>query len=58
MQTQIRETQQSDFKNLQRFIDLKENNQLYSPKHVAESIYTIDTTNYLKSGEIFDIRNF
>ncbi|OSY89362.1 hypothetical protein WH52_01625 [Tenacibaculum holothuriorum] len=58
MQTQIRETQKSDFKNLQRFIDLKENNQLFTPKYVAETIFKIDTSNYLNSGDVYDIRNF
>ncbi|CAL2102930.1 putative Benzil reductase ((S)-benzoin forming) [Tenacibaculum sp. 190130A14a] len=58
MQTQIRSTDKADFKNLQRFIDLKENNELYTPEYVANTIYTIDTTNYLTSGAIFDIRNY
>ncbi|WP_299104401.1 (S)-benzoin forming benzil reductase [uncultured Tenacibaculum sp.] len=58
MQTQIRSTDKADFKNLQRFIDLKENNELYTPEYVANTIYTIDTTNYLDSGAIFDIRNY
>lgn len=57
MQTQIRNTKESNFKNLQRFIDLKENNLLYSPEFVAESIFKIETENYLDNGAIFDIRN-
>ena len=58
MQTTIRSTDKKDFKNLQRFIDLKENNELYTPEYVAESIYSIDTLNKLKNGDIVDIRNF
>lgn len=36
MQDQIRETDEADFSNLQRFIDLKKNNQLFSPEKSAE----------------------
>ncbi|CAL2076053.1 Benzil reductase ((S)-benzoin forming) [Tenacibaculum sp. 190524A02b] len=57
MQMQIRSTDIKDFKNLQRFIDLKENNQLYSPEFVANTIYEIDTKNTLPNGSVFDIRN-
>ncbi|MGG8495263.1 SDR family NAD(P)-dependent oxidoreductase [Tenacibaculum sp. TC6] len=57
MQAQIRNTPESDFKNLQRFIDLKENDQLYTTDYVAEVIYKIDTENLLPNGAIFDIRN-
>ena len=56
MQIQIRETPKSDFKNVQRFIDLKENSELYSPEHVANKIYQIDTQNRLENGDIIDIR--
>ncbi len=58
MQTNIRSTDEKDFKNLQRFIDLKENNELYTPEFVANSIYKIDVNNELKNGDIIDIRNF
>ncbi|MBA6155167.1 (S)-benzoin forming benzil reductase [Tenacibaculum sp. S7007] len=58
MQTNIRNTDEKDFKNLQRFIDLKKNNELYTPEFVAESIYTIDTQNKLNNGDIVDIRSF
>ncbi len=56
MQVQIRKTSESDFKNVQRFIDLKENNQLYSPEFVADKIFIIDTKNKSQSGDIIDIR--
>ena len=58
MQTQIRSTDQTDFKSKQRFVDLKANNQLYTPDFVAESIYKIDVENQLDNGDIVDIRNF
>lgn len=58
MQTQIRGTHESDFTSLQRFVDLKNNNELYSPDFVANSIYKIDIENQLKNGDIIDIRNF
>ncbi len=57
MQTNIRKTEKKDFKSLQRFIDLKKNNELYTPKFVANSIYKIDVNNKLKNGDIIDIRN-
>jgi benzil reductase ((S)-benzoin forming) len=57
MQSQIRNTNESDFKSLQRFVDLKNNNELYTPDFVATSIYKIDTENHLENGDILDIRN-
>jgi benzil reductase ((S)-benzoin forming) len=56
MQTYIRNTDEKDFINLQRFKDLKENNELYTPTFVAEKIYTIDTEEVLESGAIVDLR--
>lgn len=56
MQTAIRKTPKTHFKNVQRFIDLKNHNELYTPSFVAESIYTIDTENQLENGAIVDIR--
>lgn len=56
MQTQIRNTHQKNFNSLQRFKDLKENNELYTPTFVAEKIYTIDTEEQLESGAIVDLR--
>ena len=58
MQTQIRSTKETDFKNKQRFVELKENNQLYTPSFVADSIYKIDVENQLDNGDIIDIRSF
>ncbi|CAM1348320.1 (S)-benzoin forming benzil reductase [Tenacibaculum crassostreae] len=58
MQTHIRSTDEKDFKNLQRFVNLKENDQLYTSEYVAETIFTIDTQSKLKNGDIVDIREF
>lgn len=58
MQNQIRKTNKADFKNIERFKYLKENNELYSPEFVAQKIYSIDIENQLQSGDIIDIRNF
>jgi benzil reductase ((S)-benzoin forming) len=58
MQCTIRATTSSEFKNVQRFVDIKENNELYSPEFVAEKIYQIDIENKLKNGAVIDIRKF
>jgi len=58
MQIAIRKTAISQFKNVQRFIDLKNKNELYSAEFVAERIYQIDTLNQLENGGIIDIRKF
>ncbi|WP_233899041.1 SDR family NAD(P)-dependent oxidoreductase [Tenacibaculum piscium] len=57
MQIQIRNTNETDFKNVQRFIDLMKNKELYTPKFVADTIYKIDIENQLSNGDVFDIRN-
>ena len=56
MQTAIRKTSEVEFKNVQRFKDLKNNNELYSPKYVADRIFQLDTSNTLENGAILDIR--
>ncbi|MFD0991742.1 SDR family NAD(P)-dependent oxidoreductase [Tenacibaculum geojense] len=58
MQNQIRNTDQSNFKSVQKFIDLKDTNKLFSPGFVAETIYKLQTTNQLIDGETIDLRNF
>ncbi|MBE7685765.1 SDR family NAD(P)-dependent oxidoreductase [Tenacibaculum piscium] len=57
MQIQIRNTNETDFKNVQRFIDLMKNKELYTPNFVADTIYKIDIENQLSNGDVFDIRN-
>lgn len=56
MQTQIRNTDETDFKYKQRFVDLKENQQLYTPEYVAQTIFELITNHKLISGETVDIR--
>jgi benzil reductase ((S)-benzoin forming) len=58
MQTAIRKTTEAEFKNVQRFIELKENNELYTPNFVADKIYQLDISNTLENGNIIDIRKF
>ena len=43
---------------MQRFIELKENNELYTPEFVAGKIFQIDNSNVLENGDIVDIRKF
>lgn len=57
MQTQIRETSIDRFKNVQRFIDLKKNKELYTPEFVANRLYELETSNKLVNGETIDLRN-
>ena len=56
MQIKIRETPETNFKNVQRFIALKDQNELYTPSYVAQRIYEIDSSNFLKNGDIIDLR--
>jgi benzil reductase ((S)-benzoin forming) len=58
MQTAIRKTTETEFKNVQRFKELKENDELYTPEFVANRIYQIDISNTLLNGNIIDIRKF
>ncbi|CAL2084282.1 SDR family NAD(P)-dependent oxidoreductase [Tenacibaculum sp. 190524A05c] len=57
MQSQIRTTNSSDFRNVQRFIDLKENKELYTPEYVASKIFELDTKGSLKNGLTVDLRD-
>ncbi|MAD98075.1 MAG: short-chain dehydrogenase [Flavobacteriaceae bacterium] len=56
MQTQIRSTSIEDFKNVDRFIGLKQNNELYTPEYVGQRIYEMDHGQQLNNGDILDIR--
>ncbi|TVZ55385.1 benzil reductase ((S)-benzoin forming) [Lutibacter sp. Hel_I_33_5] len=58
MQTQIRNTSENDFKNVDRFKELKTNNELYTSEFVANQIFKIDNEDLLENGDIIDIRNF
>ncbi|WP_166461108.1 SDR family NAD(P)-dependent oxidoreductase [Flavicella sediminum] len=57
MQETIRNSPEKDFKNVQRFIDLKEKEELYTPDFVADKIYNLDCENVLETGAIVDLRN-
>jgi len=57
MQENIRKTSEKDFKDVQRFIDLHENNQLYTPEFVANKLFELATKAQLNNGEIIDLRN-
>lgn len=56
MQTQIRSTDEENFKLKQRFVDLKDNNQLYTTQFVAKTIFNFVTKSKLISGKTIDIR--
>ncbi len=57
MQETIRKTPKEDFKSLDKFISLYENKQLLSPEYVAEKVFSLETENILKNGDIIDIRD-
>lgn len=56
MQTQIRSTSADDFENVEKFKELKQNDQLYKPEYVAEHIFDILNSDQMKSGETIDLR--
>jgi benzil reductase ((S)-benzoin forming) len=56
MQSEIRNTDVSDFKNVERFRDLKKNEQLYSPEYVAKRIFDLHKTKRLQNGKTIDLR--
>ena len=58
MQAEIRKSKESEFSNVQRFIDMKKNNELSSPQVIADSIYQIDNDPHYESGEIVDVRTY
>lgn len=55
MQKQIRSANEEDFSSVQRFVDLKQNNELYSPGEAADRLLLLLSQNY--EGEVFyDLR--
>jgi benzil reductase ((S)-benzoin forming) len=56
MQVQLRKTPKEKFKSVQRFIDLYEHGDLFTPEQVSEKIYRLDKSGELKNGRILDIR--
>lgn len=57
MQAIVRNSPKENFKSVQKFKDLHENNQLYSPSFVAKRIFELDKKGKLTNGKILDIRN-
>lgn len=57
MQNEIRSKNESQFENIDRFIELKETNSLSTPQQAAESIYKIYSNKSLPNGTIIDVRN-
>ncbi|MDV7187313.1 SDR family NAD(P)-dependent oxidoreductase [Lutibacter sp. TH_r2] len=57
MQAELRNTPKKQFKKLDKFKDLHEKGQLYSPSYVAKKIYELDMSGKLTNGTILDVRN-
>lgn len=57
MQAIIRSLPKENFKAVQKFKDLHENNELFTPSYVAKTIFELDKNNKLNNGIILDIRN-
>ena len=58
MQEQIRSTDKENFKIVQNFIDYKENNDLYTPQHVAEKLWKIIETPSKFSDVLQSVREY
>ena len=57
MQATVRNAPKENFKSVQKFKDLHEKGQLYSPSFVAKRIYELDKKGEFINGLILDIRN-
>ena len=57
MQENIRKTSKDNFIDVQRFIDLKNNDALSKPDDVAQKIFLIANDLNIKNGSIIDVRN-
>lgn len=58
MQNQIRNTDILHFKDINRFIELKESGSLAHIESVGKEIYDIDNDKQYENGSIIDVRNF
>ncbi len=58
MQEQIRMSKESNFKDVQRFIDYKNNGDLAKPDEVGNLIFDIDEKNDYESGAILNVRGY
>lgn len=57
MQATIRESSPTDFPNIERFLELKENNKLESPKEVAIKLIRFLETEKMKTMPVCDLRD-
>ena len=57
MQTQIRQSNKEDFREIEKFIQLKKQNKLYASSFVAKKIFHIVENDKYFSGESIDIRD-
>jgi benzil reductase ((S)-benzoin forming) len=57
MQEKIRNTDEADFPNLHKFIEIHEKNLLTSPDGAAEKILRFFLSEEIETGELYDIRN-
>lgn len=57
MQKQIRKTPKKDFDEVDRFISLKKNKELFTPKEVADKLITLIAEDKLPNGAIYDLRD-
>ncbi|WP_242222299.1 (S)-benzoin forming benzil reductase [Bacillus cereus group sp. BfR-BA-01380] len=55
MQAEIRQTSKEDFIHLERFLALKEDDQLLSPNYVARAVIDLLETNHFNQGDIIRI---
>ena len=58
MQAVIRNSSVEEFSNVERFKAMKEENQLASPKGVAECVFKIENDQSLANGSIVDVRDY
>ena len=58
MQTKIRNSNESDFIDVQKFIDYKNTSQLLNKEHVGELIFKIDNDNSIVSGTVLNVKDF
>lgn len=58
MQSQIRETTEKQFSDVERFRRMKKEGDLSSPTTIAQLIYKIDLDSTIENGKIEDVREF
>ena len=58
MQGDIRNSKSEDFSNIEKFKDMKANNELASPQSVAQLVYKIDKDSSLDNGSVVTVRDY